>query len=85
MDAERKAKLDALGWWVWDPHDAAWDARYDELVAYYAEHGTLPPKSTPGGLGKWVTTQRKKRATMDADRKAKLDALPWWVWSSAAR
>jgi hypothetical protein len=84
MDAERKAKLDALGWWVWDPYDAAWDARFDELVAFHAEHDRLPPHSAPGGLGTWVQKQRTKRETMDAERKAKLDALPWWVWSFAA-
>lgn len=36
-------------------------------------------KSTPG-LGKWASKQRSRRATMSAERKARLDALPWWVW-----
>ena len=80
MDTEHKARLDALEWWVWDPHDAAWDARFDELVAFHAEHGRLPPHSTPGGLGTWVAAQRMRRATMSAERKARLDALQWWVW-----
>jgi hypothetical protein len=26
----------------------AWYARFDEAVAYHAEHGRLPPQSTPG-------------------------------------
>jgi hypothetical protein len=86
MTPERKARLDALGWWVWSvraPHVlVAWNARFDELVAYHAEHGRCPRPSTPGGLGTWVQTQRTKRETMDAERKARLDALAWWVWDA---
>ena len=80
MSAERKAKLEALGWWVWDPLDEAWSTRFDELVAYHAEHGRLPPKSTPV-LSMWVNKQRQSRATMAPERKAKLGALEWWVWA----
>jgi hypothetical protein len=79
MAPERKARLDALAWWTWNPYDDAWSTKFDELVAYHAEHGRLPPQSTPG-LGTWVVTQRTKRATMTPERKARLDALPWWVW-----
>ena len=85
MSAERKAKLEALEWWVWNLRathvTVDWDARFDELAAYQAEHGRLPQRSTPGGLGTWVHNQRSKRATMSAERKARLDGLPWWSWS----
>jgi hypothetical protein len=84
MDAERKAQLDALPWWTWDPHDEAWSTKFDELLAYHAEHGRLPPQTTPGGLGTWVSAQRACRASMDAERKARLDALEWWAWSVRA-
>ena len=83
MSSDRKARLDALPWWVWSVREAhvrtGWDARYDELVAYHAEHGRIPPQSTPG-LGAWVSDQRTSRSTVHAERKARLDALPWWVW-----
>jgi hypothetical protein len=79
MAPERKARLEA--WWVWDAQAAAWDVRFDETVAYHAEHGRLPPARAPGGLGKWVSTQRMMRATMAPERKARLEALPWWAWS----
>ena len=82
MSAERKARLEALGWWVWDAQDDAWSTRYDELVAYHAEHGRIPPHSTRG-LGAWVSSQRTMRETMPPERKAKLDALGWWVWARA--
>jgi hypothetical protein len=77
---ERKARLEALPWWTWDTLEDAWSARYDELVAYHAEHGRIPPCSTPGGLGVWVATQHTRRATMKAARKGRLEALGWWVW-----
>jgi hypothetical protein len=86
MSSERKERLEALEWWVWSVRAApvlvAWDARFGHLVAYHAEHGRLPPRSTPGGLGSWVHKQRQSRATMDAERKARLDALEWWVWDT---
>ena len=81
MPSERKARLEALGWWVWDPLDDSWSTKFDELVAFYEANGRLPPQSTPGGLGKWVDKQRTRRATMSAERKARLEALHWWVWS----
>ena len=77
MLPERKAKLDGLVWWKW--RGVTWDTRLAALVAYHAERGTLPAAGTP--LGAWVNAQRGKRATMRADHKAKLDALPWWPWS----
>ena len=45
-------------------------------------NGRLPPYATQGGLGKWVGTQRTNRATMTPERKARLDALDWWVWGA---
>ena len=84
MGPERKARLGALEWWAWAlalrPR-VGWPARYEELGAYYTEHLTLPPQST-SGLGRWVGMQRRGRATMDADRKARLDTLAWWTWDA---
>jgi hypothetical protein len=82
MSADRKARLEAHEWWVWDPLDSAWSTRFDELVAFYEANGRIPPQSTPGGLGKWVTKQRAKRETMEAERKTRLEALGWWVWDA---
>jgi hypothetical protein len=84
MDADRKARLEALPWWVWDTLQDAWSTRYDELVAFYVDNGTLPPQSTLGGLGMWATTQRMRRETMPPERKARLEALEWWAWNVLA-
>ena len=85
MSTERKARLEALEWWEWDARGDAWSVRFEELVAYHAEHGRLPPQSSPGGIGSWVSGQRAKRETMGPDRKARLDALGWWVWRVRGR
>jgi hypothetical protein len=60
----------------------AWDAQLAELTAYHAEHGRLPRCGVRSeALGRWVSGQRAKRATMLPERKAKLDALTWWKWT----
>jgi DNA repair protein RadD len=83
MPQERKAKLEALRFWAWDPLDDAWSARYDELLAFCEANGRMPPTSgvaRAAGLGPWVQTQRQTRATMPQERKAKLEALRFWAW-----
>jgi hypothetical protein len=78
LEHKRKERLEALVWWAWNARDEAWSKSLCELVAYRAEHGTFPPRSTP--LGRWVRTQRAAEETMDAERNARLEALGWWVW-----
>jgi hypothetical protein len=80
MTPERKAKLDALMWWKWTGY-VEWDARLARLVAYHAAYGRVPPIEDP--LGVWAGRQRAKRETMTLERKAKLDALPWWRWAES--
>ncbi len=85
MAPDRRAKLEALGWWVWStaaPVRSEWSARYEELVAFYEAHGRLPSKREPGKLGKWVSHQRRARTTMVPERREKLEELSWWVWRS---
>ena len=38
MSAERKARLDALGF-IWDPHEALWEEGFEYLRAYANEYG----------------------------------------------
>jgi hypothetical protein len=79
MAVAHKERLEALPWWSWDPLDDTWNARFAELVAYYAEHGRISAVSEPG-LKAWVCTQRSTRDTMAAHREEKLGAMPWWSW-----
>mmetsp|Transcript_24901 Transcript_24901/g.57461 ORF Transcript_24901/g.57461 Transcript_24901/m.57461 type:complete len:1213 (-) Transcript_24901:347-3985(-) len=62
MTAERKAILNAAGFFWGDPTgQLSWRERYDDLVRYKEEHGDcLVPQTYPKNppLGKWVSTQR---------------------------
>jgi hypothetical protein len=78
MPEDRKQKLEALTYWSWRK-TTDWDARFEELVAYHGEHGTLPVTST-AGLGMWINTQRTRYANMPAARRQRLDALEFWTW-----
>jgi hypothetical protein len=80
MATERKRKLDALPWWLWDVFDDTWNARFAELVSYHTEHGRIPAKRG-SGLGVWVANQRSTRETMAKERKERLDMLTWWKWN----
>ena len=82
MPQERKDKLDALRWWVWDPLDEAWSAKFAELVAFHDANGRMPRRREEGGPGVWVSNQRNARVTMPQERKEKLEALPFWVWDA---
>jgi lysozyme family protein len=79
LSADRKARLDALGF-DWDPSETAWEQGFEHLLAYAQEYKNcrVPHlyKSSDGyGLGSWVLKQRQNRGTLSADREARLDAL----------
>ncbi len=75
MSAERKARLDALGF-VWHQRFEQWEVGYSHLKIFVEEHGhcrvTLGYKSADGyRLGHWVNTARHDRSAMSAERKAR--------------
>jgi superfamily II DNA or RNA helicase len=85
MRAERKARLDALGF-IWDPNEALWEEGFEYLRAYVNEHGhcRVPAKHlTADGypLGRWVNTQRVQEGRMSPERKARLNAFGF-VWDA---
>jgi Helicase associated domain len=85
MSAERKARLDGLGF-VWDVLADQWEEGFQYLKAYVSELGDckvpFSHRSADGyRLGQWVQVQRRRRDTMPAAQKARLDALGF-VWGS---
>jgi Helicase associated domain len=79
LSAERKSRLDALGF-DWDPVAAQWEIGFQHLQAYKKEqnHCCVPTKyKSPDGykLGQWVNNQRARRALLSSERQARLDAL----------
>ncbi len=87
IPAERRQRLDDIGF-VWDPHAALWEAGFAAMQAYKHEHGDcLVPhgfKTAHGfSLGQWVAVQRKRKASMLAERRQRLDDIGF-VWDPHA-
>jgi len=97
---ERAAILDELapGWLDtmnpmtggFQPDDARWHARVQEVVAFVAEHGRLPNRERDGSLGIWLRNQRGVRlghtsGHWSPERESVLDRLvPNWRQDEAA-
>jgi hypothetical protein len=92
LDPERKERLSALGF-VWKLRDAGdrvgWDAMFERLRNFRKARGNLRVPADCAedpALGRWVTTQRRLKATgtLDAVRKGKLEALrfEWDAWAA---
>jgi Helicase associated domain len=82
MSAERQQRLDAIGF-VWDPLEGAWEKGFAALKIFHAREGhcRVPQFHIEGTfrLGTWVGGQRRRRDTMPAERRRRLDELGF-VW-----
>jgi superfamily II DNA or RNA helicase len=88
MSEERRARLEGLPGWSWDPRDFQWEYWYSALKDHVRAKGSARvPRSKRGAgeadqLANWVQTQRSRYAkgSMRQDRATRLEALPGWVW-----
>ena len=78
ISRERKRRLDELGF-VWDWVDYRWEQRFAALLKFKRRwgHCCVPVLHDEGKirLGLWVSTQRKRRRKLSAERKARLSKI----------
>ncbi len=87
VSIERIKRLEALNGWSWPyvRRQQQWDEWLNCLKEFIDKegHSRVPNKyETEKGrrLGNWVNEQRARKDSMPAERRARLEALPGWVW-----
>ncbi len=88
LDAERANRLEALPGWTWNAQDAKWENGFEYLARFAEREGDArPPQDRVEDgypLRTWVSGQRTahRKGALDAERVARLEALPGWTWNA---
>lgn len=87
VSSERKALLESIPGWSWEPQDEQWDNAFALLVDYVGStgHARIPnnEKVNNFNVGGWVREQRVayRKGQLSQERICALDALAGWTWS----
>jgi hypothetical protein len=82
LSAKRKRRLDAIGF-VWNWRDYLWDRGFAALLKFKRREGhcRVPSLHSEGNykLGYWVSTQRRYKKVLSAERKTRLNKVGF-IW-----
>jgi hypothetical protein len=82
MSAEHRMRLDAIGF-LWNWRDYLWENGFAALKAFKAREGHCRVPSLhieqKFKLGQWVSTQRRRKDIMTAERRTRLNKIGF-VW-----
>ena len=86
LSSRQVARLESIPGWAWSPFEAAWNQKFDELGAFVAEHGSASATLMSEPLNEWANYQRtcKKNGSLSAERSARLESVPGWMWRPVA-
>lgn len=82
----RRALLESIPDWSWDPHSDSWERGYAALVSFaeLTGHAKVPRGLVVRdfNLGGWVAEQRSCHTRIADERRQRLEELPGWSWNA---
>jgi hypothetical protein len=80
---EQRERLEALGFiWANELFAGRWENHYQALVNFHRQHGHCQVPKSQKDLYHWICDQKKEKASLSAERKAKLERIPGFLWAN---